>query len=123
MTGARDGGFTEKRCPSIMEMVTFVTLLPRTTTQNLNILFSKSPVMADRCLNDETLGPAVIGCRGDFDFTQSFAAVVLSIVPVGIFLLVGLLCLSRQCFEWTGTRACSSDVRSKAGIFFYAQQV
>ncbi|KAH7551033.1 hypothetical protein BM1_09907 [Bipolaris maydis] len=105
-----------------MEMVTFVTLLPRTTTQNLNILFSKSPVMADRCLNDETLGPAVIGCRGDFDFTQSFAAVVLSIVPVGIFLLVGLLCLSRQCFEWTGTRACSSDVRSKAGIFFYAQQ-
>ncbi|KZL72491.1 ABC transporter [Colletotrichum tofieldiae] len=43
------------------------------------------------CLNDDTLGPAVHGCRDDFDFTVKFENVVLSIVPASIFVAAALL--------------------------------
>lgn len=39
------------------------------------------------CTNDETIGPLVRGCRGDFDFTQKFESVVFSIVPAAVFLV------------------------------------
>lgn len=80
--------------------------------------------MVGHCLNDETLGPAVIGCRGDFDFTQGFAAVVLSIIPVGVFHLLAFWCLSSWCLGWDTIRAWLSASRPKRGIvLFYAQQV
>ena len=45
---------------------------------------------AASCQNDSTFGPAVIGCRGNFDFTLLFEQVVLSIVPAGLFILLSI---------------------------------
>lgn len=42
------------------------------------------------CLNDEALGPAVEGCRGDFDFTIKFETIFLSMIPAAIFIAVSL---------------------------------
>ncbi|KAM7216440.1 canalicular multispecific organic anion transporter 1 [Rhypophila decipiens] len=42
------------------------------------------------CLNDEALGPAVQGCRGDFDFTIKFESIFLSMIPAAIFTAVSL---------------------------------
>ncbi len=38
------------------------------------------------CLNDNSIGPDVRGCRDDFDFTLKFERVVLSIVPAAVFI-------------------------------------
>ncbi|KAG9253072.1 ABC transporter [Emericellopsis atlantica] len=43
------------------------------------------------CLNDNTFGPAVRGCRGDFDFTQRFEEIVLALVPAAILIGLGLV--------------------------------
>lgn len=64
------------------------------------------------CLNDDSLGPAVRGCRGNFDFTVAFEDVVFVIVPAAAFLCLGLsrtltLCrrrrplVSASAFRWT----------------------
>lgn len=42
------------------------------------------------CLNDESLGPAVEGCRGDFDFTIKFEKIFLSMIPASIFIAASL---------------------------------
>lgn len=42
------------------------------------------------CLNDGSLGPSVHGCRGDFDFTQKFERIFLSIIPAAIFVSLSL---------------------------------
>lgn len=42
------------------------------------------------CLNDDTFGPTVQGCRGDFDFTQKFERIVLSIIPGAVFVALAL---------------------------------
>ncbi|KAM7204723.1 canalicular multispecific organic anion transporter 1 [Naviculisporaceae sp. PSN 640] len=42
------------------------------------------------CLNDEALGPAVEGCRGDFDFTIKFETIFLSMIPAAVFIAVSL---------------------------------
>lgn len=42
------------------------------------------------CLNDEAFGPAVEGCRGDFDFTIKFESIFLSMIPAAIFIAVSL---------------------------------
>jgi hypothetical protein len=44
--------------------------------------------MDNSCVNDGSFGPAVQGCRGDFDFTQKFEQVVLSLIPTAVFLLL-----------------------------------
>ncbi|KAF4435232.1 multidrug resistance [Fusarium acutatum] len=41
------------------------------------------------CLNDDSLGPAVRGCRGNFDFTVAFEDVVFVIVPAAAFICLG----------------------------------
>ncbi|KAF5978301.1 multidrug resistance [Fusarium coicis] len=41
--------------------------------------------MNSTCLNDGSLGPGVRGCRGDFDFTQKFERIFLSIIPTAVF--------------------------------------
>ncbi|KAF5720125.1 multidrug resistance [Fusarium mundagurra] len=41
------------------------------------------------CLNDDSLGPAVRGCRGNFDFTVAFEDVVFVIVPAVAFICLG----------------------------------
>ncbi|KAI0398870.1 ABC transporter [Xylaria palmicola] len=46
------------------------------------------------CLNDDSLGPIVRGCRGDFDFTIRFEKIFLSIVPAGVFLVLSLVRLA-----------------------------
>lgn len=48
---------------------------------------SASPSM-NNCVNDNSFGPAVHGCRGDFDFTQEFERIILSVVPTAAFLLL-----------------------------------
>lgn len=40
-----------------------------------------------QCRNDGDFGPAVVGCRGDFDFTLAFELAILSILPSCLFLL------------------------------------
>ncbi|KAG8161139.1 hypothetical protein KVR01_009403 [Diaporthe batatas] len=42
------------------------------------------------CLNDEAIEPAVLGCRGEFDFTVKFEKIFFSILPSAIFILTGL---------------------------------
>lgn len=37
--------------------------------------------------NDQSLGPNVLGCRGDFDFTIRFEQLFFSLVPAVIFIL------------------------------------
>ena len=51
------------------------------------------------CLNDDSFGPAVSGCRGDFDFTLTFEEIILSIVPSVCFILLAglrIIQLSRK---------------------------
>lgn len=43
------------------------------------------------CLNDDTLGPVVKGCRNDFDFTINFELVFFSLVPSSIFIGLSIL--------------------------------
>ncbi|OTA90463.1 hypothetical protein M434DRAFT_77909 [Hypoxylon sp. CO27-5] len=40
--------------------------------------------------NDQSLGPSVLGCRGDFDFTIKFEQLVFSLVPSVIFIIASL---------------------------------
>ncbi|KAH7411054.1 P-loop containing nucleoside triphosphate hydrolase protein [Cadophora sp. MPI-SDFR-AT-0126] len=40
------------------------------------------------CLNDEAMGPAVEGCRGNFDFTIKFERIFFMLVPTTIFITV-----------------------------------
>lgn len=42
------------------------------------------------CASDASIGPAVHGCRGGFDFTLRFEQVVFSIVPSTIFIALWL---------------------------------
>jgi hypothetical protein len=42
------------------------------------------------CRNDGSIGPAVQGCRDDFDFTVTFENIILTIVPASAFLILGL---------------------------------
>lgn len=44
------------------------------------------------CLNDESFGPTVQGCRGDFDFTLMFEKIFLALIPSAVFIAV---CLPR----------------------------
>jgi hypothetical protein len=47
------------------------------------------------CSNDESLGPAVLGCRGDFDFTILFELTFFSLVPSCAFILLALWQIQR----------------------------
>ncbi|KAK2036799.1 ABC transporter [Colletotrichum somersetense] len=42
------------------------------------------------CVNDESIGPGVQGCRDDFDFTMRFEQIFLSILPSSIFVALSL---------------------------------
>ncbi|KZL81945.1 abc transporter [Colletotrichum incanum] len=41
-----------------------------------------------QCHQDGEFGPAVIGCRGDFDFTLTFELSILSILPACLFVFI-----------------------------------
>jgi len=45
--------------------------------------FNSTP--GSSCLNDDTLGPVVVGCRDNFDFTLVFEQSILSIAPSACF--------------------------------------
>lgn len=49
------------------------------------------------CLNDDSLEPAVRGCRGNFDFTVAFEDVAFAIVPATAFICLGLLRILALC--------------------------
>ncbi|CAK7227110.1 hypothetical protein SBRCBS47491_006458 [Sporothrix bragantina] len=49
------------------------------------------------CRDDDTFGPAVRGCRGDFDFTIRFEQLVLGIIPPAVFIP---LVLPRLLYLW-----------------------
>lgn len=42
------------------------------------------------CLNDADIGPAVQGCRDDFDFTLRFEKIFLSTLPAAIFIALSI---------------------------------
>jgi ATP-binding cassette, subfamily C (CFTR/MRP), member 1 len=42
------------------------------------------------CLNDNSLGPNVRGCRGNFDFTIKFERIFLAIIPASVFIALSL---------------------------------
>ncbi|KAK1590443.1 ABC transporter [Colletotrichum navitas] len=46
--------------------------------------------MGSICLNDDSFGPVVRGCRDDFDFTVRFESIFLSIIPAAVFTAVSL---------------------------------
>ncbi|KAF5265447.1 hypothetical protein FOXYS1_3738 [Fusarium oxysporum] len=46
--------------------------------------------MSSTCLNDGSWGPGVRGCRGDFDFTQKFERIFLSIIPTVVFIAAAI---------------------------------
>ncbi|RFU74819.1 abc multidrug transporter [Trichoderma arundinaceum] len=43
------------------------------------------------CENDDAFGPAVSGCRGNFDFTVTFEKTILSILPSTCFVILAAL--------------------------------
>ncbi|KAM0274379.1 hypothetical protein ACHAQH_007916 [Verticillium albo-atrum] len=45
---------------------------------------------ATACLNDESFGPIVQGCRDDFDFTLRFQHIILAITPAILFLALSI---------------------------------
>lgn len=47
------------------------------------------------CLNDESFGPTVQGCRGDFDFTIMFEKIFFALIPTAVFIAV---CLPRAVY-------------------------
>jgi ATP-binding cassette subfamily C (CFTR/MRP) protein 1 len=47
------------------------------------------------CVNDDSFGPAVQGCRDDFDFTQEFERIILSVVPTAVFLVLATALVCR----------------------------
>ncbi|KAI0129875.1 ATPase-like protein [Xylariales sp. AK1849] len=42
------------------------------------------------CVNDDAFGPAIQGCRGDFDFTIRFEKIVLSLIPACVFIALSI---------------------------------
>ncbi|KAH8899624.1 hypothetical protein GQ53DRAFT_873990 [Thozetella sp. PMI_491] len=52
---------------------------------------SSASAAPSACLNDDTLGPGVIGCRDDFDFTITFEDSFLSLTPSAIFAVLAVL--------------------------------
>ncbi|KAI2615181.1 P-loop containing nucleoside triphosphate hydrolase protein [Hypoxylon sp. NC1633] len=42
------------------------------------------------CLDDESFGPAVQGCRGDFDFTIKFEKIFFALIPTAVFIALSL---------------------------------
>jgi len=42
------------------------------------------------CPSDELFGPAVQGCRGDFDFTIKFEKIFFSLLPGSVFAAIAL---------------------------------
>lgn len=42
------------------------------------------------CADDVSLGPQVVGCRDDFDFTVQFEQTFLSLVPAAIYIVLSL---------------------------------
>ncbi len=49
----------------------------------------------ERCLNDDTFGPIVVGCRENFDFTLVFEQSVFSIIPSACFAVLALARIAR----------------------------
>ena len=47
-------------------------------------------MQSSTCINDNTLGPTVFGCRDDFDFTVEFEQLVFSIVPATLFIVLSI---------------------------------
>lgn len=47
-------------------------------------------VALDFCPSDQSFGPAVRGCRSDFDFTLRFEQVIFAVVPSCIFLVFSI---------------------------------
>ncbi|GKU21657.1 unnamed protein product [Fusarium langsethiae] len=47
-------------------------------------------IFSTSCSNDESIGPGVLGCRDDFDFTIFFELTFFSLVPCCIFIVLAL---------------------------------
>jgi ABC-type multidrug transport system fused ATPase/permease subunit len=47
-------------------------------------------IFSTACRNDESLGPGVLGCRDEFDFTIFFELVFFGLLPAGVFVPLAL---------------------------------
>lgn len=47
------------------------------------------------CSNENSIGPAVQGCRDNFDFTVYFEQIAFAIIPSSIFIALSLVDLPR----------------------------
>ena len=43
------------------------------------------------CVDDSSFGPAVSGCRDNFDFTFRFERIVFGLIPAAVFVILSLL--------------------------------
>ncbi|KAF9773762.1 hypothetical protein IL306_008390 [Fusarium sp. DS 682] len=73
--------------------------------------------MSSTCLNDDSLGPGVSGCRGDFDFTQKFERIFLSIIPTVVFIAAAV---ARIAILWQRDRIVGGIVLQSTKIAFLA---
>ena len=51
-------------------------------------LQASSAMLFSGCLNDEDFGPAVHGCRENFDFTIKFERIFLSLISASMFIAI-----------------------------------
>ncbi|UKZ49169.1 hypothetical protein TrVGV298_003412 [Trichoderma virens] len=72
------------------------------------------------CANDDAFGPAVKGCRGNFDFTIAFEKSILSILPNACFVILAALrlaSLSRQPHTTANSLLRNAKVALASGFF------
>ncbi|UKZ75697.1 hypothetical protein TrVFT333_003389 [Trichoderma virens FT-333] len=72
------------------------------------------------CANDDAFGPAVKGCRGNFDFTVAFEKSILSILPNACFVILAaprLASLSRQPHTTANSLLRNAKVALLSGFF------
>lgn len=62
------------------------------------------------CLNDDSVAPAVGGCRIDFDFTIKFEQVFFSVIPAIVFAALSVTRLGYP-ERTAGPRSCSIPAR------------
>lgn len=69
------------------------------------------------CHDDDAFGPAVRGCRGDFDFTIRFEQLVLAIIPSSVFIS---LVLPRLLVLWQKPNLVAGRILLAAKLFTIA---
>ena len=70
------------------------------------------------CSNDNSIGPAVLGCRGNFDFTVYFEQVAFVIVPSCLFIALSLVDLPRLLYRKQVVNAPRMQLLKQVSCYF-----